>query len=83
MASFYTYILYSQKTDRYYVGSTQDLVARLNRHNSGATKSTKSGRPWELVYFEEYSTRAEAYNREQSIKKQKSRVYIESLLAGI
>ncbi len=81
MEKYYTYILYSEKLNRYYTGSTQDLEARLLKHNSGATKSTKSGRPWSLVYSEEYSTRSEAYNREQYIKKQKSRVYIEQLIS--
>jgi putative endonuclease len=48
--SFYTYILYSEKLDRYYIGSAQDVRQRLERHNAGATKSTKPGRLWKIVY---------------------------------
>jgi predicted GIY-YIG superfamily endonuclease len=33
----YLYILRSQTTGRYYIGSTQDLAARLKHHNCGGT----------------------------------------------
>ncbi|NPV12215.1 MAG: GIY-YIG nuclease family protein [Ignavibacteria bacterium] len=32
---FYVYILHSLKTNRYYVGQTNDLERRLMYHNSG------------------------------------------------
>ena len=77
----FVYILYSISRDRYYVGSTSDLEERLNRHNAGATTSTKSGRPWKVVYSEEFLTRSDSLKRENEIKRQKSRVYIEGLIA--
>jgi putative endonuclease len=77
---YYVYILKSKKTGRYYTGYTTELETRLERHNSGHTKSTKAYRPWELVYSEEYSTRSEAMHREYSIKSRKSRKYIEYLI---
>ncbi len=81
---YYTYILYSKKLNRYYVGSTQDLSSRLLRHNCGdGCKYTKVGIPWDLVYSESYCTRKEAVNRELFIKKKKSRVYIEQLIASV
>jgi len=69
---FYTYILYSQRLDRYYVGSTNNLTRRLGDHNRGKDKYTRKGSPWELKYFEPFSTRQEAYSRELEIKRQKS-----------
>ena len=46
---FYIYILFSDKTNRYYIGSTDDLDRRLKHHNAGSTPSTKSGAPnWEI-----------------------------------
>jgi putative endonuclease len=42
--------------------------------------STKPYVPWELVYFELYTTRAEAAARELQIKRMKSRKYIEQLI---
>ena len=78
--NFFTYILYSELRDRYYIGSTENIERRLERHNQGATKSTKSGRPWKVVYNEEYQTKSEAIKRELYIKRMKSRSYIESLI---
>ena len=77
---FYLYIIQSEKTGKYYIGSCEDINIRLNRHNHGATPSTKPGIAWKLVYKEEYSTRTEALKREREIKKKKSRKYIEFLI---
>ncbi len=66
--SFVVYILYSKSLNRYYVGSTNNLISRLNQHNKGKSISTKSGLPWNLVYSEEYNTRTDAIRREKQIK---------------
>ncbi len=65
---YHVYILKSQKTSRYYIGSTGNLLDRLVRHNSGRSKSTKKEMPWKLVYSELYSSRKEAVKREKQIK---------------
>ena len=78
---WFIYILYSNKLDRYYTGSTDDLEWRLERHNSGWGRYTKKGIPWKLVYNEEYFTKTEALKREREIKKMKSRKYIEELIS--
>ncbi|MEL6670556.1 MAG: GIY-YIG nuclease family protein [Bacteroidota bacterium] len=77
---YYLYILYSAKIDRYYVGSTSNLSDRLHRHNTGRSKYTKRGIPWEVVYTESFPDRPAAVRREREIKKKKSRVYVEGLL---
>ncbi|OIO18684.1 MAG: endonuclease [Candidatus Magasanikbacteria bacterium CG_4_9_14_0_2_um_filter_41_10] len=68
---YYVYILQSTVTNRYYVGHTQDIQNRLDRHNKKRVRSTKSGVPWELVYTEMFDTKAEAYKREMQIKSYK------------
>ena len=77
---YYTYILYSKKIDRYYIGSTQNIHKRIERHNAGATKSTKGGRPWVLVHLENFETKTEAIKKENYLKRMKSRIFIESIL---
>ena len=77
-----THILYSKKTDRYYVGYTGDVSWREERHNLGWEKYTRRGIPWRLVYHEAYNTKAEAMYREREIKGKKSRRYIERLIKG-
>ena len=76
---YVVYILYSQKTGRYYVGQTQNLEERLNRHNCGRNKSTKPGMPWILVHKEEVPDRSTAVAREKQIKNMGSRRYLDRL----
>ncbi|WP_421773903.1 GIY-YIG nuclease family protein [Gracilimonas sp.] len=76
-----TYILYSESKDRYYVGSTSvGVIKRVERHNAGWSRSTKSGIPWLIKYVETFATKSEALARERHIKRQKSRRYIEELI---
>lgn len=65
----YTYIL-KCKDDSLYTGWTNDLKKRITSHNAGkGAKYTKSRRPVELVYYEEFQTREEAMKREYAIKQ--------------
>ena len=76
----FVYILFSQSRDRYYIGSCADVDQRLIRQNAGATLSTKSGRPWKVVYTEIHPTKTEALKRENYLKRLKSRVYLETFI---
>ena len=75
----YTYILFSTKLNKYYVGACIDLEWRMYEHNIGHSKFTSTGVPWELMYTEIVESLPEAKKRELAIKKMKSRKYIESL----
>ncbi|NUQ81660.1 MAG: GIY-YIG nuclease family protein [Bacteroidetes bacterium] len=77
---YYCYILFSSKTGRFYIGSAADLETRLNHHNAGYDKSTRPGRPWELVWSNQYQTRSEACRKERLIKSWKSAVKIRELI---
>jgi len=59
---------------------TDDLQWRLERHNLGWGRFTKSGIPWELIYYEIFTSKSDALKREREIKSKKSRKYIENLL---
>lgn len=53
-----------------YTGWTTNLEHRVKAHNDGeGAKYTRSRRPVELVYYEEYATKTEAMKREYSIKQ--------------
>ena len=65
---FYTYILYSDKDKKLYVGHTNNLESRLGRHNSGLVLATKNRRPLALIHNEIYETRKEAVKREYILK---------------
>ena len=77
---YYVYILFSQSTDRYYTGSTNNLERRIQQHNSGYSKYTKHGIPWKIVYVEEFNDRSSAMKREMEIKSKKSRTYIDKIV---
>ena len=78
----FVYILQSQKNNRFYVGTTDNLGRRMIQHNLGKNKSTKSSFPFELVYKEKFSSLSEARKRESYIKRQKSKQFIEKLIEG-
>ena len=78
---FYTYILQSQKSGRYYIGHTSNIDERLEKHNTGKVIATKNKGPWLIIYHEQYETKSEANSRELYIKSMKSRVYIKKLIA--
>lgn len=78
--SFFAYVLYSKSHHRFYKGHCENLDKRLKEHNSGQTKSIKSFLPFELVYFEEFVTRAEAITRERYFKTAAGRRYLKTKL---
>jgi putative endonuclease len=54
----------------YYIGSTDNLYARVALHNEGRGASyTRSRLPARLVYHEEFSDRGQAMKRERELKK--------------
>ena len=74
------YILVSQKTGRYYVGSTDNLQRRFIEHNSGQTKSTRYGIPWKVVFNFDFESSKEGLQAERRIKALKSKKIIEGLV---
>jgi putative endonuclease len=47
---FYTYILFSEKLNKHYIGQTTNVENRLKRHNNHQEKYTKKGTPWKLLF---------------------------------
>ena len=80
---FHLYILLSEKTGKFYIGSTGNLEDRLSRHTTGRSKATFTGRPWKLIWTEEFETRSAAYKREMEIKAWKSHDRIVPLVKRI
>ncbi|GGE11608.1 GIY-YIG nuclease family protein [Psychroflexus salis] len=46
---FYTYILFSEKLNKHYIGQTNHVQNRLKKHNNRYQKFTKKGVPWMLI----------------------------------
>ncbi|WP_445385406.1 GIY-YIG nuclease family protein [Robiginitalea sp. IMCC44478] len=71
------YVLYSKKLKRYYAGFTRNLDERIRRHNSGRSKYTSKGAPWELVKTFECATALEAIRLERKIKARGIKRYLD------
>ena len=65
---FFVYILKSLKDGDLYTGSTDNLVKRIEEHNSGRSISTQSRRPFKCIYFEGYLSEKDARKREHNLK---------------
>ena len=77
-----TYVLYSEKYDKIYVGFTSDLERRLLSHNELSRKGwTVRFRPWRLLYKEEYERKSDAMRRERELKSYQGRQFIRQLLS--
>jgi len=66
--AYYVYILFTKGYDKYYIGQTNAVEERLKRHNSGTEKATAPYRPWEILWFTEKPSRAEAMELEKKLK---------------
>ena len=77
---YFVYILKSKIDNNYYIGFTENLQKRLERHNSCLVRSTKHRIPFQLIYFEEYQTKREALRREKQIKSYKGGEAFKNLL---
>ena len=78
----YVYIIYSGSTDKYYIGSTTEIIeTRIERHNNGyyQNKYTESVKPWSLYYLIPGETIVQARRIETHVKSMKSRRDIENL----
>lgn len=62
------YILKSLKDKKLYIGTTNNLSRRIQQHNKGQSKSTKSRKPFVLIYRESYPSKSEAMKREWYFK---------------
>lgn len=82
---YFIYILYSQKSDIYYVGYTADVELRVQQHNELAENSfTSKHRPWILkAIFSCGENRGLAMKVEKFIKRQKSKAFVEKLIEGV
>jgi putative endonuclease len=65
---YYVYVLKSQVDGKMYVGYTANLRNRLKEHQGGEVISTKSRRPFELIFYEGYKSDEDAKRRERYLK---------------
>lgn len=77
---YYTYVLFSEKDKKLYVGYTQDLKLRIKQHHDGLVQSTKSRRPLKLIYYEVCLVQWDAIKREKYLKTHYGRMFLKKRL---
>jgi predicted GIY-YIG superfamily endonuclease len=77
----YVYILESiREPDRHYAGSTDDLKARLRKHNAGEVPHTSKFRPWRLKTYLAFSNEKQAVAFEKYLKTGSGRAFAKKRL---
>jgi putative endonuclease len=77
---YFTYVLWSEKLQKRYVGSCENINIRLRQHNSGQSKFTKGGIPWKVIYSETFQDISSARKRELFLKSGVGRKFLDSLV---
>jgi len=76
----YVYILESKNGEHFYVGLTDDLRARLKKHNAGEVSHTAKFRPWELKTYVAVSDETQATSFEKYLKSASGRAFAKKRL---
>lgn len=76
---YFVYVL-ENKYGRWYIGQTDNLIVRINRHNTNKVKSTRNRGSWELIYKEEFINRSQAMKKEKYLKSGYGRRFLKDLL---
>ncbi len=77
---YYVYVLLSLKDKKFYIGFSEDVNKRLADHNAGRNTSTKSRRPFELIYYETHLSKENAFRREAYFKTTKGKSTLKQML---
>jgi putative endonuclease len=77
---YYVYVLLSEVDGQFYTGYTEDLNARLKKHNNGLVKSTTNRKPLKLTYWEGCFNQQDVTRREKYLKSGNGKIYIKSRL---
>ncbi|MCA9390483.1 GIY-YIG nuclease family protein [candidate division WWE3 bacterium] len=77
---YYTYVLYSLKDDKLYIGFTSNLKRRLAEHTQGKNISTAKRLPVKLIYFEGHLSKGDAMRRERYYKTTKGKVTLKQIV---
>jgi len=76
----YVYVLHSQRDNQLYVGSTYNLKKRLEEHNTKKVPATKDRTPLDLIYYEAFKNKYDAFFGEKWLKTGWGRKYLRKSL---
>jgi putative endonuclease len=71
----YVYILENHDSEHFYVGITDDLRARLTKHDAGEVTHTSKYKPWRLKTYVAFSDEERAIAFEKYLKSGSGRAF--------
>jgi predicted GIY-YIG superfamily endonuclease len=71
----YVYILESLDSQHFYAGLTDDVPARLTKHNAGEVPHTAKYRPWRIKTYLAFSDEKKALAFEKYLKSGSGRAF--------
>ena len=75
---YYTYVLKSIEDNKFYIGFTDNLKKRFREHQRGEVESTRTRRPFILIYYEACLDKGQAIKREKYFKTGFGRRFLKS-----
>jgi putative endonuclease len=70
MATAYRVYVLQKREDRFYIGLTEDVPRRIDQHNSGGSRWTKTRGPWTLAWQSANLSLSDARKLENRLKRQ-------------
>jgi len=81
MKFIYVYILQSEPTpEHFYIGLTENLQARLKKHNAGGVRFTSIFRPWKIKTAIAFTNEDQAVQFERYLKTASGRAFAKKRL---
>ncbi len=77
---YYTYLLQSSRTQKWYTGYTKNLRKRFKEHQDNLSTYTKGRGPFKLIYYEACVNEFDAKARERYLKSGMGRRYLRNRL---
>jgi len=70
MTQYQVYVL-RNPSGRFYIGLSENVLLRLEQHNTGLSRWTKNKGPWELFWESSRMSLSDARKLENKLKRQK------------
>jgi len=74
------YVYSLKRKDGYYIGCTNDLKDRIQRHKNGQVSATANRLPIELSFYLAFKDKYTAYNFEKYLKSGSGRAFLNKRL---
>ena len=76
------YTIFSKGYNRIYIGLSNNPNRRLEEHNNGNVRPTKSFKPWQLIYVEFCGSRKQAREKEKYYKTGCGREFVKQFISN-